>query len=168
MDPTENWLGSPPPALRTSSEFIICSRGGERDREREREREREGQRARERERESEREDAERPLHATSCRLLDTTLLVHSVVDRSAGLVSAVLRCVPPRSLGQETVQSLLGATFDKLEVRTRRALGLYDSAHCCTPRCVGSPAYPALGMYTPRCRCNLASIYGSTRRVFLS
>lgn len=33
-----------------------------------------------------------------------------------GLVSAVLTCVPPRSLGRETVQSLLCATFDKLEV----------------------------------------------------
>ncbi|CAN0098433.1 unnamed protein product [Scytosiphon promiscuus] len=43
--------------------------------------------------------------------------------RTGGLVSAVLTYVPPRSLGRETVQSLLYATFDKLERCSSSLLG---------------------------------------------
>ncbi|CAB1121159.1 unnamed protein product [Ectocarpus sp. CCAP 1310/34] len=43
--------------------------------------------------------------------------------RIGGLVSAVLKSVPPRSLGRETVQSLLAVTFDKLERCSSSLLG---------------------------------------------
>lgn len=46
----------------------------------------------------------------------TPLIGEWEIDKK-GLVSAVLRYIPPSCLGKNTVHSLLSATFDKLQVR---------------------------------------------------